>query len=343
LRWSLAPAWGSAAVAAIVLVVVLVNVGGGGNTPSHDQVDALSSAPGGRAMSTMSTPTRAPKAPAPTSSAAPANVARAPAPASAAGGSAAASASSSAVFGPSQSIAAGPTPPSNGRKVVQSAQLALTAPSDRIDTVSQELFDVIGTEKGIVQHSEVTATNSPDAYAEFQLSIPSQNLSQTMADLSTLRYAKVSSRTDATQDVNNQYVGDLRKLADDRALRTALLKRLANATTQEQIDSLNQQIHDVDGQISSDQSTINSLNHQVNYSQVQVTINAGNIVPVGSHHRGFTLGKAAHDAGRVLTVAAGVALITLAVLVPLATLGAFGWWVVTAVRRRRREQALDLA
>ena len=36
----------------------------------------------------------------------------------------------------------------------------------------------------------------------------------------------------------------------------------------------------------------------------------------------FTLGKAAHDAGRVLTVAAGVALIALAALVPLALLGA---------------------
>jgi hypothetical protein len=49
-----------------------------------------------------------------------------------------------------------------------------------------------------------------------------------------------------------------------------------------------------------------------------------------------------HDAGRVLVVAAGVALIALAVLVPLGLLVALGLWVAAALRRRRREQALDL-
>jgi hypothetical protein len=341
-RWSLAPAWGSAAVAAVVLGVVVANLGGGG-TPTVHESSGFRSGPGiaaGSTLSTASTPASTPKAPAsvspPTTIAAPS----APPSTSAAASSGAAS---GAVLGPAQPTAAAPTPPNNGRKIIQSAQLSLTAPSNRIDAVAQELFDVVGNQGGIVKHSEVTAGNSPNAYAEFDLSIPSANLSRTMASLSTLQYAKVSSRTDATQDVNNQYVGDLRKLADDRAMRTALLKQLANATTTEQIDSLHQQIHDVDGQISSDESTINTLNHQVNYSQVEVTINPGNIAPVASHRKGFTLGRAAHDAGRVLTVAAGVALITLAVLVPLGLVGAFGWWVVTAVRRRRREQALDLA
>jgi hypothetical protein len=41
-------------------------------------------------------------------------------------------------------------------------------------------------------------------------------------------------------------------------------------------------------------------------------------------------------------VAAGVALIALAVLVPLGLLAAVGLWVGYAVRRHRREQALDV-
>ncbi len=45
----------------------------------------------------------------------------------------------------------------------------------------------------------------------------------------------------------------------------------------------------------------------------------------------------------MLTVAAGVALITLAALVPVLLVGALAWWIAVAVRRRRREQALDLA
>ena len=61
-----------------------------------------------------------------------------------------------------------------------------------------------------------------------------------------------------TQDVTNQFRVDQRRLADDRALRTALLKQLASAVTQVEIDSLNARIHDAAQAISSDESTINS-------------------------------------------------------------------------------------
>jgi hypothetical protein len=235
-------------------------------------------------------------------------------------------------------------PPPNGRKIIQSAQLALTTPSSRIDAVAQEAFDVIGRENGIVKRSNVTATGGPDGFAEFQLSVPSSVLPATMAALSQLHHAHVASRTDTTQDVNDQFQGDTRRLADARALRTSLLQQLGNATTQQQIDSLNAQIHDAEASISSDEVTLRTLSHEIGFSQITLTINAGAIpVPVASSDGGFTIGKAAHDAGRVLTVAAGVALIALAALVPAGLVGALVWWVTTAVRRRRREQALDLA
>jgi fatty acid desaturase len=89
------------------------------------------------------------------------------------------------------------------------------------------------------------------------------------------------------------------------------------------------------------QSTLRSLNHQVNNSQISLTIEARSAAVVGGG--GFTIGKAAHDAGRVLTVAAAAALIALAVLAPLALVAALAWWIAVAVRRHRREQALDLA
>jgi hypothetical protein len=234
-------------------------------------------------------------------------------------------------------------PPANGRKIIQSAQLALTTAPSRIDEVAQELFVVVGQVRGIVNNSNVTATSGPGGYAQFQLSIPSSMLPQAMASLSSLRYAKVTSRTDSTQDVNDQYTGDVRALADARALRTSLLKQLASASTQAQIDSLTARIHDAEASISSDEATLRSLNRQINYSQVEVTINGGPVpVPVQRGQGGFGLGRAAHDAGRVLTVAAGIALIAAAALLPVSLLGALGWWIAGTVRRRRREQALDL-
>jgi hypothetical protein len=245
--------------------------------------------------------------------------------------------------GASAQSAPAPVPPANGRKITQSAQLALNTPANRVDNVAQQVFDVVGSEQGIVKRSTVTATGNPDGYAQFQLSVPSASLSATMTALSRLRYASVASRTDASQDVNGQFNSAKRRLADARALRTSLLKQLAAAVTQSQIDSLDSQIHDAEASISSDQAAAAGLDHQINYSQITLTISALSPPPPVSHGNTFTISRATHDAGRVLTVAAGVALIALAALVPLALLVSVAWWVGLSVRRRRRQQALDLA
>jgi hypothetical protein len=265
------------------------------------------------------------------------------APAHSAAAAASGSASSSAAAGARAFTSPNATPAPDGRKIVQSAQLSLGTPANRLETVAQEVFDVAGREHAVVNNSNVTA--GAGGSAQFQLSVPSSSLATTMSALSQLHYANVISRTDATQDVNGQYLSDVRTLSDARALRTSLLKQLAKATTQEQIDSLNARIHDAEASIRSDESTLNGLNHKIDFSQVQVNINSA-AAPVPSHrsgHSSFTLGKAAHDAGRVLTVAAGVVLIALAALVPVALIGALAWWIWSALRRRRREQALDLA
>ena len=263
-------------------------------------------------------------------------------------GSTAGSAQKSPAFAPapSASTAAHPPlqPPTTGRKVVQSAQLQLAAAPDRIDDVAQEVYDVIGALNGVVENSMVTQTGGTDGSANFQLSVPSASLGQAMSQLSSLNYASVLSRTDASQDITDQYGAAKRALADARALRTSLLKQLANATTTEQLDSLKAQIRDAEASISSDEATLARMNRQVGFSQLALQINARSAPAPATHHSGgFGIGRAAHDAGRVLTVAAGVALIALAALTPVALVVALVWWAGAAMRRRRREQALDSA
>ena len=239
-----------------------------------------------------------------------------------------------------------PQPQSNGRKTIQSAQLNLSTSPSRVDDVAQEAFNVIGQENGIVNRSSVTQTGSADGNAFMQLSVPSSALAPTMTKLSQLTYARVASRTDNSQDVNNQYVQAKRRLADAQALRTSLLKQLANAVTTEQVDSLKAQIRDAERSISSDESSLAALNRRIAYSNISLTIFAGAQPPVTPTHHGsggFTLGKATHDAGRVLVVVAGVLLIGLAVLLPVAVIAGLAWWVGGMVTHRRRERALDLA
>jgi hypothetical protein len=322
-RWWLWTPTAGLAAALVAAIVIVVGGSGGGASSSNSAVSGSSSAAASSAAASPSVPT-------------PARQPRKSSAASSAGSPAQPTTASSGQGSVLQ-------PPPNGRKIVQGAQLALTTAPSRIDDVAQEVFVVVGQVRGIVSGSTVTATGGPNGYAQFQLRVPSGSLPQTMAALSGLRYARVASRTDTTQDVNDQYQADVRQLADARALRTSLLKQLANAATQAQIDSLTAQIHDADAAISSDQAVLQSLNNQVNYSQVTVTINGGlTPLPVQTGGGGFGFGRAAHDAGRVLTVAAGIALIGLAALVPFALLGALAWWLGSALRRRRRQQALDL-
>jgi hypothetical protein len=320
--WRYAPAGAVAAGALAALVMVVGLSPHGSSSASSSSAGSASSSFAGSASSS--------------SAAVPA--AKSPAPLSPASGSVGAPASSSAAA----SSTASPQPPSNGRQLEQSAQLALTTASGRVDEVAQEVFDAVGAENGTVSRSTVTQTGGTGGYADIQLSVPSSGLARTMAKLSHLAYASVSSRTDNVQDVTGQYSTASTRLADARALRTALLKQLANAATSQQVDSLNAQIRDAEASIGADRAALGALQHQIAYSQISLSINPA-LAPAVPHQAGFTFRSAAHDAGRVLIVVAGVALIALAGLTPVALVAALAWWIGSTIRRHRREHELDLA
>jgi hypothetical protein len=78
---------------------------------------------------------------------------------------------------------------------------------------------------------------------------------------------------------------------------------------------------------------------RANFATVQVSVEG-----TGKPKQGggaWTPRDALHDAGRVLEIAGGVALIAAAVLAPLALLAALAATLARGARRRRREAALD--
>jgi Domain of unknown function (DUF4349) len=316
----LAPAGAVAAIFAVIIVLVSVTGGGGSSSSSTGPVRDISR------------PARNASASAATASA----------------GGAQAPPKTNSLHSGSQSgqhLAPVPTNPS-GRQIVQGAQLALSTRPGRIDSVSQQVFDVTGSEKGYVASSSVTATGHPDSSATFQLSVPSANLQDTLTQLSQLHGASVVSSTNTSRDITGEVGGAGRRLAEARALRRSLLRQLAAAFTTDQIDALKSRISRVDRTIDRDQAALNSLHQQVRYSRIALTIE-GSAPPPSGHHGasggGFTLGRAGHDALHVLVVAAGVLLIALAVAIPVAIVASLLSWLWWRARRRSREAALDRA
>ena len=251
-----------------------------------------------------------------------------------------------AVNGATNFTTATTTPVAPGSKQIRSAEITLTTANQHVDQVASEVFAVVGAEHGSVLSSHIaTATNdSGGGYASFSLSIPTSNLQDAITQLARLHYAALASSIDNSQNVSHQYNTDQRQLADAKALRASLLKQLQTAYTQSDIDSIKAQLKLAEQQINTWQSTLDSLNHRISYSDVEVEINQNGlpIVPVTKHHSsGFTVGKAGHDALRVLVVSAGVALIALAVLIPVGLVAALLMWLWVWLRQRRREHALD--
>ena len=237
-----------------------------------------------------------------------------------------------------------------GAKQIRSAQLDLSTQNVHVNQVAEEIFVVVGSDHGTVLSSHITTATrgSGGGYASFSLSIPTGNLQDAMTQLSRLHYVAVVSSNNSSQNVSRQYNSDQRQLTDAQALRTSLLKQLAAATTDQEIDSIKAQLKLAEQQITSWQNTLGSLQHRISYSNLSVQVNQNGLpfVPVTHHpHKasGFTLGRAGHDALHVLVVSAGVALITLAVLIPVGLVAALLMWLWVWLRQRRREHALDAA
>jgi hypothetical protein len=226
-----------------------------------------------------------------------------------------------------------------GRAVVQSAQLTLSAAPNRIEAVSGEVFNVVGSAGGYVESSSVTQTGGPDGFAHFTLSLPSSALASAMAELSRLRYSQVASRTDGSQDVTGSTGSLSRRLADAQALRTGLLRQLAGASTAAQIAGLRGQLHDTSVLIDRLSAALAHIRRSVAYSAVTLTVQASTPAPVG-HHARTTLGRALHRAVRILSSLAGVAVLVAAVVLPLAAAALLCAWGWLRFRRRWRELAL---
>jgi Domain of unknown function (DUF4349) len=233
----------------------------------------------------------------------------------------------------------GTAPGVRDRRIERSAELTLGTDPEHVQDVAAKVFDVVGRYRGIVLSSAVRDGSPGDAGADFELLIPSSRLSGALTDLS--RIAEVRSRSENTLDITAPFVSARERLHDTRSEAEGLLRQLAAADTDAERESVIAQLKIVRGRIAAFRSQVDRLQRRANFSHLSMQITTGQqAVFPGAGGGDWTLGDALHDAGRVLAVAAGVALIALAVTLPLALLGGLGWTTRRIYLRRAREGAL---
>ncbi len=221
------------------------------------------------------------------------------------------------------------------RLVDATARLTLGADADEVQDVANGVVSVTDRYDGVVADSQVSR-DAGGARASFSLQIPFRNLDAALADLSGL--ADVVSRTEGTEDITARAVRARKDLANTLDRIRAARVELIRADTREQRLVIKSQIESLLATADAQRTELNGVRREGRFATVDVAVtsNAG-----GGDDGGWSLGDALDDAGRVLEVIGGVALISLAILVPLGLVGAVIAFAYARGRRRSRERALD--
>jgi hypothetical protein len=215
------------------------------------------------------------------------------------------------------------------------ASVSLAPAASEVQGVADRVSRLASSVGGFVQSSHVQVQQGATSEATLTLKLPSAKLTAALASLAQL--APVRSQSQSLQDITDASVAARRRLADANAERQALLRALAQASTQGQIESLRERLAQAGRAIAGARSALQSISSRASTAEVEVNV-------IGDAHpasEGLTLKRGLHDAGHVLVVALTVLLIAAAVLVPLALtvlafVGSRRAWI-----RSRRERVLD--
>ncbi|HEY0277265.1 MAG TPA: DUF4349 domain-containing protein [Solirubrobacterales bacterium] len=229
------------------------------------------------------------------------------------------------------------------RDVERSSSIVLGTKPDQVASAAAKVYAAVHAANGVVLSSSVESGSTGSSGASFSLLIPSGKVDDALAAFS--RIAEVRSRHDATQDITKPTVGVTEELRDSNASIEGLLKELGSAETEAERESVEARLREERRRHASIRASLEHLHKRAAMSEVSLRIVTGHgagAVPVGKGKSGgdWSVGDALRDAGHILTIVAGVALIGLAILAPFALIALLLWSLNRFRVRRLRERAL---
>ena len=246
--------------------------------------------------------------------------------------------SAGAANGSFQSSLPNPTP---HRDVEQAADIVIGAKPGEVGEASSKVFEAVHAYDGIVLNSSTRDGSGAQAEASFELLIPSGKVGDAMAAFS--RIGEVVSRHETTTDITAPTVGASERLQDSEARIDGLLAQLSEATIESEREVVEAELDAERRHAAHLKSSLSNLKRRADLSRVSVRIVSGRgaLTPGGSGgDDSWGIGRALGDAGHLLSVAAGVTIVGLAVLAPLMLLAFLVWLAGRAWTRRARERAL---
>jgi hypothetical protein len=224
------------------------------------------------------------------------------------------------------------------RDVERSAEMVLGAEPSEVADDAAKVFDAVHAANGVVLRSSVDGGAAGHAKAHFELLIPSAKLGDALAAFSGI--AEVRSRHEGTDDITAPTVGASEHLQDSNAKIEGLLNELAGSETEAEREAIEAQLRGERRRQAFLRSELTRLKRRADLSRVSLRIETGADASASSGAK-WGIGNALGDAGHVLTIAAGVSIVGLALLAPLALIALLIWLANRAWVRRGRQRALS--
>lgn len=227
----------------------------------------------------------------------------------------------------------------DNRAIERSATLVLGAAPADVAGDSAQVFEAVHAHDGIVMRSSTHEGEPGRAGATFELLIPSAKLGDALADLSAID--EVRSRHEATADITAPTVNVTELLRDSKARIDSLLGQLESAETESEREAVEAELAQERRHRARLRSQLQNLQRRADYSRVLLRIETGATEESGTGGGTWGADDALGDAGRILAVAAAVAVVGLAILGPIALIALLAWLAHRAWVRRERRRVLS--
>jgi hypothetical protein len=225
------------------------------------------------------------------------------------------------------------------RAVERSAEIVLGAdPADVADD-SAQVFDVVNAHDGIVMGSTTRQGEAGEAGGHFELLIPSAKIGDALADLSAID--EVRSRRETTNDITAPTVNVSELLQDSKARIDSLLGQLAEAGTESEREAVEAELRQERRHRARLRSQLQQLQRRADFSLVMLEIETSEATESSTDGGTWGVDDALGDAGKILAVAAAVAVVSLAILGPIALLALLAWLIHRVWVRRERRRVLS--
>jgi Domain of unknown function (DUF4349) len=228
-----------------------------------------------------------------------------------------------------------------GRNIERSSYIVLGTKPGEVAGAAAKVYEAVHAAGGYVLNSSVQSGTTGATGASFELSIPSAKVNGALAAISSI--AEVRERHDATNDITAPTVSAAEELADSNAKIEGLLKQLGDVETEADQESVEARLREERRHHAAIRASLEHLHQRSSMSEVSVRIvtkNGAGVTPPSTDNGDWGVGDALHSAGHILTIAAGVVLIGLAILAPIALIALLIWFGNRFRVRRLRERTL---